>query len=203
MKTLFVNRNVALNLMEQPNGGTIMKTNLFSGNKLFKWGTIIGLAILIVVAVMFILSALGFNSDFKVKGSLTEEEAGTLENGVLNNGWIAETEQYVFYIDPDANEMSPGTPKGNLIRRNRDWTGRMELTDNLISYFMASEDWIYFTDVSDNAHLYRMKVDGSEKSLVIPETVYACTIAEDAIYYTTLAGLFRSDLDGATQTQLQ
>lgn len=48
-----------------------------------------------------------------------------------------------------------------------------------------------------------MKVDGSEKSLVVAETVYACAIAEDAIYYTTLDGLFRSDLDGTAQTQPQ
>lgn len=183
--------------------GYMMKTSIFSSNKLFKWGTIIGLAILVVVAVMFVLSALGFNRDFKVKETLTVEEAGTIENGALNNGWIAETEEHVLYIDPDAGEMSPGTPKGNLIRRNRDWTGRMELTDNPISYFMVSEDWIYYTDASDKDHLYRMKEDGSENSLVIAETVYACTIAEDTIYYTTLDGLFRSALDGKGQTQLQ
>lgn len=179
----------------------MMKPSIFSSNKLFKWGTIIGLAILSVVAVMFLLSALGFNQDFKVKETLAEEEAGTLENGQLNNGWIAETEAYVFYIDP--GEMSPGTPEGNLIRRNRDWTGRMELTENPISYFTVSEDWIYYTDASDKDQLYRMKDDGSEKSQVIAETVYAFTIADNAVYYTTLDGLFRSELDGTAQTQLQ
>lgn len=180
-----------------------MKNSIFSSNKLFKWGTIIGLAILAVVAVMFVLSALGFNRDFKVKETLTAEEAGTIESGTLNNGWIAETEEFVFYIDPDSGEMSPGPPEGNLIRRNRDWTGRMELTANPISYFTVSEKWIYYTDASDNDQLYRMKIDGSEKSLVVAETVYACALAEDAVYYTTLDGLFRSNLDGAAQTQLQ
>lgn len=180
-----------------------MKISIFSSNKLFKWGTIIGLAILAVVAVMFVLSAFGFNRDFKVKETLTAEEAGTIESGTLDNGWIAETEEFVFYIDPDSGEMSPGPPEGNLIRRNRDWTGRMELTANPISYFTVSEEWIYYSDASDNDHLYRMKVDGSEKSLVVPETVYSCTIGEDAVYYTTLDGLFRSDLDGTAQTQLQ
>lgn len=181
----------------------MMKTSIFSSNKLFKWGTIIGLAILAVVAVMFVLSALGFNRDFKEKETLTAEEAGTIESGTLNNGWIAETEEFVFYIDPDSGEMSPGPPEGNLIRRNRDWTGRMELTANPISYFTVSEEWIYYSDASDNNQLYRMKVDGSEKSLIVPETVYSCTIGEDAVYYTTLDGLFRSDLDGTAQTQLQ
>ena len=183
--------------------GSIMKTNIFSRNKLFKWGTIIGLAILAVLAIMFILSALGITSDFKVKESLTAEEAGTLENGTLNNGWIAETEAYVFCIDPSAGEMSPGPPEGKLIRRNRDWTGWMELTDIPVSYFVVFEDWIYYTDVADNNHLYRMKEDGSEKALVIAEAVYACAVADDAIYYTTLDGLYRSGLDGAGQTQLQ
>lgn len=180
-----------------------MKTSIFSRNKLFKWSTIIGLAILAVAAVMFILSALGITSDFKVKETLTMEEAGVLENGVLNNGWVAETQEYIFYIDPGAGEMSPGSPVGSLIRRNRDWSGRVELTDTPVSYLSVTEDWVYYSDRADNSHLYRMKADGTEKSLVISETVYACTIAEHAMYYTTLAGLFRSDLDGATQTQLQ
>lgn len=117
-----------------------MKNSIFSRNKRFKWGTIIGLVILAVVAVIFVMSALGFNRDFKVKETLTAAEAGTVESGILNNGWIAETEQFVFYIDPDSGEMSPGAPKGKLIRRNRDWTGRMELTDKPVSYFMVSED---------------------------------------------------------------
>lgn len=128
----------------------MMKTSIFSSNKLFKWGTIIGLAILAVVAVMFVLSALGFNRGFKEKETLTAEEAGTIESGTLNNGWIAETEEFVFYIDPDSGEMSPGPPEGNLIGRNRDWTGRMELTANPISYFTVSEEWIYYSDASDN-----------------------------------------------------
>ncbi len=180
-----------------------MKTNIFSGNKLFKWGTIIGLGILAVVAVMFILSAIGITSDVKVKETLTAEEAGTLKDGVLNNGWIAETEEFVFYIDPGAGEMYPGSPVGNLIRRDRDWTGRVELTDNPISYFILSGDWLYYTDASENDQLYRMKEDGSEKGLVIAETVYACAISGDSVYYTTLEGLYRSDLDGAGQMELQ
>lgn len=148
-----------------------MKTSIFSSNKLFKWGTIIGLAILVVVAVMFILSALGITSDFKVKETLTMEEAGVLENGVLNNGWVAETQEYIFYIDPGAGEMSPGSPVGSLIRRNRDWSGRVELTDTPVSYLSVTEDWVYYSDRADNSHLYRMKADGTEKSLVISETV--------------------------------
>lgn len=180
-----------------------MKTNMFSGNKLFKWGTIIGLGILAVVAVMFILSALGIISDFKVKETLTAEEAGTLKDGVLNNGWITETEEFVLYIDPGVGEMYPGSPVGNLIRRNRDWTGRVELTDNPISYFMVSGEWIYYTDASDNDQLYRMKEDGSEKELVIAETVYACAISGDSVYYTTIEGLYRSELDGAKQMEIQ
>lgn len=180
-----------------------MKTSIFSRNKLFKWGTIIGLAILVVAAVMFILSALGITSDFKVKETLTMEDAGVLENGVLNNGWIAETQEYIFYIDPGAGEMSPGSPVGSLIRRNRDWSGRVELTDTPVSYLSATEDWVYYSDRADNSHLYRMKADGTEKSLVISETVYSCALADDAIYYTTLEGLFRSDLDGTEQKQLQ
>lgn len=180
-----------------------MKTNLFSSNKLFKWGTIIALGIFAVVAVLFVLSALGITSDFKAKETLTAEEAGTLEDGPLNNGWIAETEAYVFYIDPGAGKMYPGSPVGKLIRRNRDWSGRIELTDTPISYLSATEDWIYYTDTADSKHLFRMKADGSEKGLVINETVYACTLSDDAIYYTTLEGLYRSALDGTDQLQLQ
>ena len=39
-------------------------------------------------------------SDFKVKETLTMEDAGVLENGVLNNGWIAETQGTSFISTP-------------------------------------------------------------------------------------------------------
>ena len=106
---------------------------------------------LIGIALSLILPALGINFDFKVKETLSNKEAGTLEGEILNNGWVSETEDYIFYIYQNKDEVYNAIGNGVLVRRDRDWTNRTELTECLVDSFVVDESYVYYTDVSDGS----------------------------------------------------
>ncbi|WKY44078.1 DUF5050 domain-containing protein [Eubacteriaceae bacterium ES2] len=170
------------------------------------WKTIGLILILLIVSfilaigLMLLLDALGINPDFAVKDQLTADQSGLPD--LLNNGVIAETEDYVFYLLSDPTTPEIGLAKNALIRRNRDWSNRIELTDQIVRAFAVDENFIYYVNSSDGAHLYRMTFDGSEKALLADDQVNSLTIANHALYYGASDGLYRLDLDSSNKTKL-
>jgi hypothetical protein len=169
---------------------------------LFSLATLAGTMIIALGLAMF-LPQFGLGMGFSVKDKLTPEQAGAPREEAINNGWISEAGDYIFYVKPESVTMQSDHPKDKLIRRNLDWTDKIELTENLVSYFIVNEDLIYFADASNDNHLYSMNFDGSEKALVIDKSIYACAVDKDTIYYSTLDGLFRMNLDGTNEIKLQ
>lgn len=180
-------------IVKKKDSKKIIKTLLFTFISTF----------LLALALSLALPMLGINFDFKVKEKLTAEEVGTPRESILNDGWISETDKYIFYINPNSRELSPGVFQNKLIRRKLDWTERIELTDSLVSYFVVNEDWIYYVDASEGNRLYQMKHDGSDKSLIIDERVYACAVSDESIFYSTVGGLYKMNMDGTDKTKLQ
>jgi hypothetical protein len=158
-------------------------------------------SVLIGIALSLILPALGINFDFRVQKTLTNEEAGTFEGKILNNGWVSETEDYIFYISQNKDEVYNAIGTGVLVRRDRDWTKRIEITKCLIDSFVVDSSYVFYTDVSDGSHLYRMNYDGTNPVRIIDEKVYSFTVADDIIYYSTVDGIYKLDyLNSNTQS---
>lgn len=169
---------------------------------LFSLATLAGTMIIALGLAMF-LPQFGLGMGFSVKDKLTEEQAGPPMEEPINNGRISEAGDYAFYIEPDSRNMPSDHLIGKLIRRNRDWTDRQELTDGEISYFIIHEDLIYYSDALKRNYLYTMKFDGSEKTLVIDKSVYACAIEDDTMYYSVLDGMFKWKLGETEAVKLQ
>ena len=157
---------------------------------------------LIGIALSLILPALGINFDFKVKETLSNEEAGTLEGEILNNGWVSETEDYIFYIYQNKDEVYNTIGNGVLVRRDRDWTNRTELTECLVDSFVVDESYVYYTDVSDGSHLYRMNYDGMDPMLIINEKIYSFTVSDDTVFYSSGDGIYKLDYLNNETTKL-
>lgn len=154
----------------------------------FMLATIAGTFVIALGLALF-LPTLGIGMGFSVKDKLTEEQAGSPRETPINNGVISEAGNYIFYIEPESGVMPGDHLVGKLIRRNRDWANRIELPTTMVSYFIIHDDLIYYADALQRDYLYSMKLDGSDKSLVLQESIYACEIEEDTIYYSKLDGI--------------
>lgn len=71
-------------------------------------------------------------------------------------------------------------------------------------------DWVYFTNYNRDFYLYRMRMDGTQKQLVLQEQVTNLNIVGDWIYYCSMKqtggrydGLCKVRLDGTQRTQLR
>ena len=157
----------------------------------------------VALGLALFLPTLGIGMGFSVKDKLTEEQAGPPRETPINNGVISEAGEYIFYIEPETGDMPGDHLVGKLIRRDRDWTDRTELPATMVSYFMIHDDLIYYADALQRDYLYSMKLDGSEKSLVLQESIYACEIEGDTIYYSKLDGLFKTKIGSTESIKLQ
>lgn len=157
----------------------------------------------IALALNLFLPTLGIGMGFSVKDKLTVEQAGPPRDKPINNGVISEAGEYIFYIEPESGVMPGDHLVGKLIRRDRDWTNRIELPTTMVSYFIIHDDLIYYADALQRDYLYSMKLDGSDKSLVLQESIYACEIEEDTIYYSKLDGMFKTKLGSTESIKLQ
>lgn len=157
---------------------------------------------LVGIALSLIIPALGINFDFKVKETLSNEEAGTLEGEILNNGLVSETEDFIFYIYQNKDEVYNAIEPGVLVRRDRDWTNRTELTECLVDSFVVDESYVYYTDVSDGDRLYRMNYDGTHPTLIINEKIYSFTVSDDTVFYSSGNGIYKLDYLNNETTKL-
>lgn len=168
----------------------------------FMLATIAGTFVIALGLALF-LPTLGIGMGFSVKDKLTEEQAGSPRETPINNGVISEAGNYIFYIEPESGIMPGDHLVGKLIRRDRDWTSRTELTTTMVSCIMVHDDLIYYSDALKGNYLYSMKFDGSESSLVLQKSINACEIEDDTIYYSVLDGMFKTKLGSTESIKLQ
>lgn len=140
-----------------------------------------------ILVVLFLISLSSYQKE------LSYEEAGTLENGILNNGWVSETEDYIFYISRYNRSQNREEPAFDhvLIRRDRDWTNRTEITESPVAEFVVDENYIYYIDESEHNHLYRMNYDGEAVVLISDDNIHSMTVSDRIIYYSTSDGIYK------------
>lgn len=86
----------------------------------------------------------------------------------------------------------------SLSKMMTDGTGVAKLSDN-VGVYAVKDDWIYYgekTDKGEVKNIFRMKLDGTEKSMLTDGAYVA--IDGDWFYYTKENWLYRSNLDGTT-----
>lgn len=89
----------------------------------------------------------------------------------------------------------PAMSSNNLCRSLLDMeTGYKQLSENPINNLNVIGEWIYFFDYN-SLGIYKIKTDGSEKTLMIPNTASPSFIAVDnIIYFDSYEGLSKIDV---------
>lgn len=173
-----------------------MRDNSFVRSNRFKIMVIVGILIL-ALGVAFAMGVFGSGSDFKLKTQLSQEEAGVPGTNIINDGWISETQDHIYYIRPSADPLSTGSPTNILIRRNLDWTEPTELTTHNVSRFVVVKDKIFYADATRGNVIYQMNLDGSGQQQLTEESVTALYVSEDIVYASTSDTLLWISKDGA------
>lgn len=119
-------------------------------------------------------------------------EGNSLAN--INNFGLASVQGgFIYYSNYSDNQ--------NLYKMKADGSSNTKLnSDGGVSHINVLGDWIYYS--GNDGKLYRMKVDGSQKSIFINEEVYFSYVTADFIYFYSNGSLNRMKLDGSARTSI-
>ena len=141
--------------------------------------------------------------------------AGNLHNG----GFVAIEEEWIYYstasglykihnngstpellLDQQVTYINVGNgwiycnQNGSLVKMRANGTSVTTLANNVMDIVLYG-NYLYFVD-SESLYLYQMRVDGSDKVLLISECMHNLCITEDGIFWGTDTNTFCSDLSG-------
>ena len=92
---------------------------------------------------------------------------------VYNNGMIL----YNNILDISNDES------GKLYKLTKSNGELTKLSDDSAYYINVVDDWIYFNNSSDNNYLYRIRIDGSQREMLVSGPVQFLSIVTDQAYF--------------------
>jgi hypothetical protein len=80
-----------------------------------------------------------------------------------------------------------------------DGTEKTQLNNGYCNNVLVYDDWIYYIDSRGGGKFYRIKTDGSQKSLITTEeySTGSFNIIDDWIYYTNNGSIYKMKIDGS------
>ncbi len=120
----------------------------------------------------------------------TAADMGNTDGNISNLGSVCCKDGVTYYQNSDDGfSIYKDDGKGEPVKLNSG-----------TSYFInVMGDYVYYVHEDSDFHIYRMKLDGSENTEIIPQTAYYMTVYGDKIYYADYGdgqNLYRADLDG-------
>jgi len=109
------------------------------------------------------------------------------------------TDDYLFFTSDYRNET--------CVFSKRLADGKTVIFEDMFSWAdikFVDKDWIYYTEFEAvYVPIYRMRHDGSDRSILVVNNAFDCTVLNNKIYFTGEDGnLWRMDLDGSNKKQL-
>lgn len=119
-------------------------------------------------------------------------ELGNLQGNLLNEGWVCESEETLYYRDYNHDNF--------LCKMNLDGSGKQVLAEEVPRAIQVIGEWVYFIDDDKEGQLYkrikRVSKEGGEVTVIGEEKVGYCIVTEDGIFYST-KDIKRMNLDGS------
>lgn len=93
---------------------------------------------------------------------------------------------YIYFSNAEDN---------NKLYRLHKMTGETQRVADVRALFIVGEgEWLYFSNYSNGAYLAKIRLDGTELTTLYKEEVKNLFIEEDMLYFTTTAGLKKTEL---------
>jgi hypothetical protein len=116
-------------------------------------------------------------------------------NNANNSGFAAESAEWIYY--------SFGFP--GIFRMRHDGTGQVKICDDSALYLnLAPDGWLYYKKINGDNGIYKIRTDGTERSLVLEGYNDSPIVYGDYLYYLykekpfSEGVLCRRSLDGTT-----
>lgn len=119
------------------------------------------------------------------------EVRGNTPGNLANNGRVANSEGWVYFIEPNNLE---------IYRMHEDGSKIELLGGEALCDLNVVDDWIYYHD--KQRRVARMRTDGSFSEVLTAEQGYFINVMDNWIYYTNLHNICRMRLDGSGQEVL-
>ncbi|MDW7740284.1 MAG: DUF5050 domain-containing protein [Bacillota bacterium] len=117
--------------------------------------------------------------------------------GNISNGGIAAVEGNWVYFRSN---------QGGALTRSNMLTGETTLITSDSAWFInVLNDWIFYVNRDDQNHLYRIRTDGSDRSVVIADSVWFLNLVDGWLYYVNeddAYNLYRIDTAGNNEQRL-
>lgn len=104
-------------------------------------------------------------------------ESGNTVNNILNGGFVTTQGDWLFY------SKSPSEGGGIFAKNLKDSSEKELLKKDDARSLNVVGDWLYFANYSDQAALYKMKVDGSKKTKLSDDQASLVYVKNDWVYY--------------------
>lgn len=135
---------------------------------------------------------------------LTHEQSDSLRTA---GGWI-------YYLETTTIASQDKTPQDEyeepeqeyaFYKMKLDGTDKTRISSDQCIYVNIAEDWIYYSDFSDNSKLYKMKTDGSNRTKLSDDRALQVVVEGDWIYYVNSSAnsnIYKMKTDGTGKTRI-
>jgi len=97
-----------------------------------------------------------------------------------------EQDNLIYYSNVDDNNI--------LYRIDLNTGERKRLTDSRAQYIVGFGDWLYFSNYSNGAYLSKIRIDGSDESILYRDEVNNLFVEDGYLYFSTDEGLKKMEL---------
>jgi hypothetical protein len=123
-------------------------------------------------------------------------EAGNTVGNIANGGIVAQSGDWVYYVNYDDGE--------SLYRIRTDGTERTKLNDDWSTGINVVGDWVYYQNYDDDS-LYRIRTGGTERTKLNDEPSSSINVVGDWVYYVNWDddfSLYKIRTDGTERQQV-
>ena len=125
---------------------------------------------------------------------------GTTSGNINNYGLVATDGESIVYANSTDNG---GLSDTKLYKMDMQGNNLVKLSDDRARYVNLVENWVFYSNLSDNRKAYRIKLDGSQREKLNDDLSDGLYVVGDWAYYIGRSStLFKMKTDGSFLTEL-
>jgi len=155
-------------------------------------------ATMVVIALLFTGCAetnkTTINSD-KGVSSVTSEKSDVATSNIDTTGNMGRDEGHLYF--------SGGID--SLYKKSIKNSEKEKISEDKMLSAKVADDWIYYTNLSDEGKLYKMRKDGTQKTKLSEDAPYGMIVTGGWIYYVNYfndLNMYKIQIDGTEKTKL-
>ncbi|MCL2077712.1 MAG: DUF5050 domain-containing protein [Oscillospiraceae bacterium] len=119
-------------------------------------------------------------------------ERGNSASNIQNSGTTAYDGDWIYFT----NQSKDLEVDRRLFKMREDGSEKTQLNDDWSFYINVANDWVYYSNWTEDGYIYKVRTDGSERTQINSDQSDYVTLVGDWIYYCIPANKGRDDASG-------